>query len=379
MKKLEVKENEKIGLIADIHGNGTFLVGVLNELIASGVNRFFILGDIFTEFQENQKILNALKLLEEKYEVTYIKGNREIDLIEKRKGNRDHFSHQNTGLPILYSYNHLTEENLNWIESFEDEFIVEFPNGKKALVVHFSKLNDKQKEIVAKENISIIISGHTHRVYNQEVNGIWYINPGAVGLNEDSVSYGGTYGTLDATKDEIKFTPQAYYANEKEINEVYKSLSNEKLDSTFLGMTLDLSMKTGRNMTAVFFKEVQRLSGLYRDNKEERTQTGFYQPQSLESSLSFGYIDEDINDIPKPYDKRFASIGGNVKFDKDIISMNCKIPSNMRLLNEPTARQEIFRTALNNLIYYGTIIEINSLGESVVVENLQINYEHKRR
>lgn len=379
MKRLKINENEKLGLVADVHGNGTFLVGALNELIASGVNKFLILGDIFTEFQENHKILNALKMLEQRYDVTYIKGNREVDFVEKRKGNREQLSYENTGLSIIYSYDQLSDADLDWIEGFHDDCIVEFPNGQKALATHFAKLNDNQKEIVAQENISMIISGHTHRVYNQEVDGMWYINPGAVGLNEDSISYGGTYGILDVTKDRVEFTAHVYHANQKEINDVYESLKTEGLAESFLGMALDLSMKTGRNMNTVFFKEVQRLSGLYRETKEERLQSGFYQPQDLKDSLTSGYLDADINGKPLPYDKHFVSLGGNTNFRRENISSNNKFTSNMELLNDPIAKKEIFRVALNNVIYYGTLIEQQAMGKSVVADASEIEYGQERR
>ena len=79
-KFIEIKNNLKLGLISDVHGNGDYLEIVIKEMLNKGVNGFLFVGDMITDFQDTKKIMNIIKNLQIKYPVISILGNREIDM-----------------------------------------------------------------------------------------------------------------------------------------------------------------------------------------------------------------------------------------------------------------------------------------------------------
>ena len=383
---VDIKAFDKIGIISDIHGNGSFLEEIIKEMLNQGVNRFLVLGDLFTDFQESTKIFSLFKKLEEQYPVDYCYGNRDIDFIEREKGNRDFWNINSTSGNMLLAYEELGKTGLEWLKKFPKSCLLRFPNGEKALAVHNIVLDEKQKKILNEQKVNIVFFGHSHRVYNndnRENDGLWYINPGSIGLTEDGLSYGGTYGIMDVTEKDIQYQTHIYYASEEVKKAALESIDKKRdLLKSYWHLLLKLSLQTGRNMTTVYFKEIQRLTGLYHESVEERRKNGYYQPLSLEESLINGYCDSDINGNPLEYHKTFSYFSDNNVFEKqDIYTIN-PIKSNMKILNDPKnyseAEKEIYNIALNNTIYYASVFEINGLGKSLVAENQKISYDHKR-
>lgn len=370
--------NEKIGLIADVHGNYPYLKIVIQELIDSGVNHFIFLGDMITDFQGTKEILKLIKAIQYKYPTNIILGNREVDMIEREKGNRDFWKKELHNGNLLLTYNDLTKEDLQFLNTLPENLVLEFPNGDKALVVHSSELSEEQRKFLADNNIKIIICGHMHRAINADMrqeNDLWYINPGSVGLTEDAVSFGGTYGILNATEKNIKYEQMQFKADKETILKLYKDIfTNKDLCASYWPLILDLSIKTGRNMASVFFVEIRRLTGLYSKDESERIANGFYKPMEITEHLTGCYnvdIYGNIITVPQTYMRDWST--PFIKYD--FISAN--FPFDFGILNNEEIRNEIYNIALNNTLYYSSVYEVNGLGNSYIEEVKNTSYMHR--
>ena len=247
--------------------------------------------------------------------------------------------------------------------------VIEFPNKEKALISHFS-YTDEVKKIIKNENIDILIFGHSHRMIdedNRKNNGIWYINPGSVGLTEDGIPYGGTYGVLNVSADKIEYEQRKFIADKQTIDKIYSELNNKRLQKSYWDLLLDLSMQTGRNINATYFGEIQRLTGLYDKDKNKRIKNGFYNPLPIEKSLTTGY-NYDINNNPFKFRREYHTLGNKVFINEKDYNKN--FTANMKVLNDDEAREEIYRIALNNTLYYATTYE-KTLDSNINRYNIQ--------
>lgn len=377
-KFVEIKDNMKLGLISDVHGNGYYLEVLLKKLLEQGVTNFLLLGDMVTDFPDTRKVMDTIKNLKEHYNVLSILGNREVDMLERKKGNCNDWDEKLHNGILLVAYNDLTADDLKMIESWPENYVITFPNGEKALVTHRSLLNDEQKKLIKDNNIDILLFGDSHRICDEDrrtEGDLWYVNPGSVGLNEDSVSWGGTYGILNIDKDKIEYEQHIFQVDPKTIEKIYKSMDkNDGLRKSYRQQVLDLSMKTGRNIATIYFAEIRRLTGLYDEDENKKIANGFYKPLSLPDSLTSGY-NIDINGKKFYFNKDYETLG-NEHYHKDYLD-NTKFPSNLGLLKNDKAREEIYNVALNNILYYSRIFEANGLGQSYIKETQSVSYKKR--
>ncbi|MCX7727393.1 MAG: metallophosphatase family protein [Chitinispirillaceae bacterium] len=66
----------------------------------------------------------------------------------------------------------------SWFPELHNYLIIEL-KGKKIFLIH--NLMEVNKEVIIRENINIVIFGHTHKPTYYEKEGILYINPGSAG------------------------------------------------------------------------------------------------------------------------------------------------------------------------------------------------------
>lgn len=74
---------------------------------------------------------------------------------------------------------------------FQDYLIIPSPQGN-IFVQHTPHI---AKNILIEHNVKIVIHGHTHIRRNEKINGILYLNPGAISYARDK--YNGSYAILE--------------------------------------------------------------------------------------------------------------------------------------------------------------------------------------
>lgn len=267
------------------------------------------------------------------------------------------------------AYNSLNEEQIELFKSFKDFLILEYPDGTKGFVTHKTSPNSAYQKIIEENGIRDVIFGDTHRTYDKVVDGIHYFNPGGIGLTEDSIYYGGTYGVIEATDTTKKYGTYEFQANAEKRKEIDQSVINSKeLSECGWNKILLLSLDTGRNMACVFFRELQRITAIYKEESRN------YNPNDFETSLYMGYYDVDMYGKPLYYDNKYKSVISSQEINVNNFAGPAIQNSDLKLLLDSEIRKSLVTIALNNTIYYATVYQSNSKVESPLVENPNLSY-----
>ena len=91
--------------------------------------------------------------------------------------------------------------NCDHYYDFQNYFVIPLPIGN-IYVQHYPQVS---KSVINEHNVKIVIHGHTHTRRNEWINGILYINPGAISFARDK--YDGSYAilTIENNDIEVKF------------------------------------------------------------------------------------------------------------------------------------------------------------------------------
>lgn len=183
-----------IAVLADIHGNYVALDRCICYAIERGIDTFLFLGDYIGELPYPQKCMTMLYDMKKNYNCTFIRGNKEEYWIDYRKGKNDGYewedNNSTTGM-LLYAYQHLTDDDINFFESLLISQTIEMENHNPFLICHGSpyKVNEKMVqnsprtyEIMEELPYELILCGHTHKQYKIIHNNKIVINPGSVGM-----------------------------------------------------------------------------------------------------------------------------------------------------------------------------------------------------
>lgn len=167
----------KIFFMSDIHGSEYYLNKALGAYEREKCEYIVILGDILYHGPRNdipkgynpKSVANTLNKLKNK--IMCVKGNcdGEVDqmMIE---------------FPILCDYSTM------------------FYNGKRLFLTHGHKYNKNNMLPIDKGDV--IISGHTHIPVCEEIEGIYFINPGSITFPKENTKH--SYGILEDNKFTIK-------------------------------------------------------------------------------------------------------------------------------------------------------------------------------
>jgi len=178
------RDNIKVALIADIHGNFDALKAVLVDANSSGLTVFLNAGDAvgFGIYpSEVIQVVRSARFLS-------VVGNVDLETLEdlrnaKNKGALD------------VAIKGLSASDIAYLESLPRELHLEIA-GKRILVTHGTpdsvdehiypdSPEERLREIAATASADVIITGHSHTQMNRVVDGVNFINPGSVGRPVD--------------------------------------------------------------------------------------------------------------------------------------------------------------------------------------------------
>jgi len=170
----------KIAIISDIHGNYEALIQVLSKIDEMKVDKIYCLGDVVGYYSQVNECCNELK----KREIPTLMGNHDWYMASGSFCPRS----QSVNDCLVYQRKVITEENLNWLKTFQIQF--EFENIK---MVHGGwtdpideYLIDPSEEYFEKITGDIFFSGHTHIQSLHKFKNKTYCNPGSVGMPRDN-------------------------------------------------------------------------------------------------------------------------------------------------------------------------------------------------
>ena len=91
--------------------------------------------------------------------------------------------------------------NCDHYYDFPNYLLIPSPVGN----IYVQHISHVSKSVISEHNVKIVIHGHTHTRRQEEINGILYLNPGAISYARDK--YAGSYAILNIENNriEVKF------------------------------------------------------------------------------------------------------------------------------------------------------------------------------
>jgi len=199
--------DQRIAILADIHGNPIALDAVLADILSiGGVDQYWLLGDYVALGFDPHGVLTRLRDLKE---ARFIRGNTDRyvingdlpfpslkDALEKPELLRRHIrivrSFAWTAGAVSASSLSSKSDYLAWLSTLPVEMRMTLPDGTSVLAVHASPGEDdgdglslvmsdqEMEEAVAGCNADLLLVGHTHVPFERTVGKLRVINPGSV-------------------------------------------------------------------------------------------------------------------------------------------------------------------------------------------------------
>lgn len=225
-----------IAVLADVHGNHVALERCVEYALSRGIRTFFFLGDYAGELACPEKVMGYLYEMDKKYDCHFIKGNKEDYWLNYRAGGEQGWKDQDsTTGSLLYSYERLTERDLDFYGSLPISAVVTFEDLPPLTICHGSPYRANEKLLPGKERTfeimdasetSIILCGHTHIQGKIVHNGRRVLNAGAVGMPLKS---DGRAQFVILHGDDQAWTEE-FVSLDYDVESVIRELYEEKLD-----------------------------------------------------------------------------------------------------------------------------------------------------
>lgn len=186
----------RIAVLSDIHSNHYALEKCLSFIYENNVDGMIFLGDYITDCPYPMKTLNILMNLPKKYKVWFIRGNREEYLINYHK-TREGFSYGSKTGALLYTYENLTNEAMEWILNLPDKIHIDLDGCGTAFACHCPPYfeyrqkepsTEKIKEVGENMNEDILLCAHSHIPLIKRYKNKLIVNSGGVGVAIDGIT-----------------------------------------------------------------------------------------------------------------------------------------------------------------------------------------------
>lgn len=180
----------RVAVFSDIHSNNIAMEACIDFLKTRDIYGVIFLGDNISDCPNPQATLKLIKDIELRYKTWHINGNREEYFIRYAKGEESWSYSSNKG-SLLYTYEHLTKEDIDCFEARSNQMVVEIEGTAPIRIVHGSPGNtrellyggeDNTKKYLTELEEDYLLCGHSHRQFTYTYNGKLLLNPGSVGV-----------------------------------------------------------------------------------------------------------------------------------------------------------------------------------------------------
>lgn len=182
----------KIAVLADIHGNYLALQECVSYARSQGVDAFIFLGDYVGDLAYPERTMQILYQLAEEQKCYFIRGNKEEYWLNYKKNGESGWNKgDSTTGSLLYTYSHLTENDLEFFQNLKISDKVELASMPAFTICHGApfkvnqkllKGDDRTAEAIEMVGTSLILCAHTHLQERFTINKKVVINPGSVGV-----------------------------------------------------------------------------------------------------------------------------------------------------------------------------------------------------
>ena len=262
----------RIAAIGDIHSNHIALERCIEWIDKNHIDAIAFLGDYVTDCPYPQKTISLLRDLQQRYTTWFVRGNREEYMINYRKDPTDWRYSSKSGA-LLYTYENLTEEDLDWFESMPKRTIIRPEGCPPLILVHRppyyesgQKLPPRRLLEKAAADIAFpLVCAHSHvaAIYHQDNKLI--VNTGSLGMPNEHITaaqfavleYDGSWSAQTITLD---YDREAVCA---------EFLESDLLAKSYVwGMAIQQTLRTGENCSVNCLNELKHLLAEMPDKNE---------------------------------------------------------------------------------------------------------------
>ncbi len=181
-----------LALIGDVHANLPALEAVLDDARRRGATAVLNTGDFvgYGAFPDD-----VVDLMRQEHVISVI-GNYDVQVLAwKRLKGRQKPKKPEKRTAMKWAHRHLSGENRTYLSALPREVRLTL-GGKRIFVTHGSPASITEyitaetpaarlRELARMAHADIIVTGHAHRPFAREVDGVWFINTGSVGRPDD--------------------------------------------------------------------------------------------------------------------------------------------------------------------------------------------------
>jgi len=229
-----------IALISDIHANLHALNAVIEHAQAQKIRHFWNMGDFLGYFAFPEEVIDRVRALK----AVSILGNYDHKVLKFHK--KKHKWKKNKAplkyLAFKWAYEALSKENEVYLKSLPDEHRLRV-EGRAVLLTHGSPVSNREplqpdtpvqrlRNLAGISRADVVICGHSHTPFSQEVDGVWFINPGSVGRPDDGDPRA-SYAILHMTQGRLRVTP---YRVTYDVEGAVRAIRKNELPEAFAQM-----------------------------------------------------------------------------------------------------------------------------------------------
>ena len=186
----------KVGVIADVHSNQIAFRACVDYMINAGCEEFLLLGDFVSDTAGTRQTMELLYELMKQFPCHVLRGNREEYMIEQRRARKQkeeekYWIANSASGNLLYTYEQLTERDLDFFESLPITFCYEKEGYPAITCCHGSPFNTREllwldsertKEVLDEIDTGYLLAAHTHYPGISRHHGKTYMNTGSSGI-----------------------------------------------------------------------------------------------------------------------------------------------------------------------------------------------------
>ena len=195
--------NMRLGIISDIHSNILAFKECVKKLEEERCDEYLFLGDFVSDTPYTRETMDYLYEFIDTHTCRLLRGNREEYMLSQRKVLREgpedqKWIYNSASGNLLYSYELLTEKDLDLFESLPISFVYEKEGYPAIKCCHGSPESSRELIQLGSErarfwldNISedYLLCAHTHFPGEYGYNGKFYMNSGCVGISINDAGF----------------------------------------------------------------------------------------------------------------------------------------------------------------------------------------------
>jgi putative phosphoesterase len=183
----------KVALIGDVHANLHALEATLGAIHDHDIEAIWDVGDIVGYGAFPDEVVHRLR----KEQVLSVVGNldRKVLAFKQNKADWRKKKRAEEYQALKWAYESLSKKNRKFLRFLSREIRMKV-KGRRVLVTHGSPDSDKEgltqdtsterlRELAHMAKAEVIVCGHSHVPFVREVEDVWFINPGSVGMPGD--------------------------------------------------------------------------------------------------------------------------------------------------------------------------------------------------